>query len=426
MRVLIVCQHYVPEEVGIGFQLHQLTLDLRKSGHEVSVVTAFPNYPSRIVFEGYRRRVFQRELIDGVDVIRTWIYANPSETFASRLLNWGSFCASAMLGAAIAAKKPDVIYATIPPLPLGTTINLVGKIRRVPVVTHVHDIYPLIAVELGILRNRTLISFFEKMERRIYRDSAHVLVISDGFKENLMGKGVPSAKIGVIPNWADADFIQPGPKDNAFRSEVGAEGKFLVVYSGGITRNSNLEPLLHAAALLRNEPFVFAMVGDGPLKPNLESLASELRLSNLRFVPFQPLARYPEVLLAADMTVVALNSAATFASVPSKVFKQMAAGRPVLAITAADSELQRLVDRANCGMHVPTDDPRSLADALMWALHHPQEVEAMGHNGRRHLEKHHCRQKCTGAIETVLRETAESWHTRPRSKQPSQSELRVE
>ncbi|MCE5199145.1 MAG: glycosyltransferase family 4 protein [Armatimonadota bacterium] len=409
MRVLIICQHYLPEEVGIGFQISQLALDLQQLGHKVSVLTAFPNYPDRVVFEGYRRKVFQRETIDGVRVIRTWVYTNPSEDFSSRLLNWGSFCISAMLGAAIAAEKPDVIYTLLPPLPLGATINIVGKIRRVPVIVHVQDIYPLIAVELGILRNPKLIRFFEWMERRVYSSSSHIVVISEGFKENLLSKGVSDSKISVIANWADDCFIRPASKQNAFRCELGAGSRFLVVYSGGLTRNSNLQPVLQAAAMLKNEPYTFAIVGDGPLKPELESMACDLKLDNLHFVPFQPLSRYPEVLSAADMTIVALNNAATFASVPSKVFKQMAAGRPVLAIAAPGSELQQLVERARCGLHVSNDDPESLADALRWAACHPDQADAMGSNGRQHMEEHHCRQKCVEAIERVLRHTVRNW-----------------
>ncbi|HOP79115.1 MAG TPA: glycosyltransferase family 4 protein [Armatimonadota bacterium] len=412
MKVLLICQHYLPEEVGIGFQIHQLAECLQNHGHSVSVLTAFPNYPKRIIFDGYKHKIFQRETNKGINVIRTWVYANPKETFASRLMNWGSFCISAMLGTAIAAEKPDIIHVLLPPLPLGATINLVGKLRRIPVVVHVQDIYPLIAIELGILRNKMLIRFFENMERRVYQDSTHIVVISQGFKDNLISKGVPPDKISVVPNWVDAGFIQPGSKKNTFRSQLGADGKFLVVYSGGLTRNSNLEPVIQAASLLKNEPFMFALVGDGPLKPHLQSLASDLSLDNLQFIPFQPLARYPEVLSAADMTLVALNKAATFASVPSKVFKQMAAGRPVLAITAKGSELEQLVERSGCGLHVPTDDPQSLADALRWAACHLDNIDAMGCNGRMHLEKKHCKEKCAGSIEAILKKTVESWRSK--------------
>jgi colanic acid biosynthesis glycosyl transferase WcaI len=401
MHILLVTQYFKPESIGAPIWIHQLAMDLLGMGHRVTVLTGFPNYPERVIFEGYRGKIFLRERIDGVDVIRTYIYASPDEALWSRALNFGSFCVSAALGG-LAAPRPDVIYCIMPPLPLGLSAEFLGLIKRAPVVVNIQDIYPDIGIALGLLRNRLAIRFFQWMERFIYYQAAAVVVISDGFKENLLGKGVLAQKIHVVPNWADPDFIRPGPKNNPFRRRLGLDDRFTLIYSGNLSHNSNVEPVIGAAELLRDEPFAFVIVGDGVRKTDLERKVREKQLKNVWFLPFQPLEEYPQVLTAADMNLVTLNTQAATASVPSKVFKMMASGRPVLAITVEGNEVHRLVSEANCGLCVPPDDPVSLAEALRYAAAHQDELECLGENARRYLEEHFSRQKCVAQIEAIL------------------------
>ncbi|MEM2046088.1 MAG: glycosyltransferase family 4 protein [Candidatus Bathyarchaeia archaeon] len=407
MHVLLISQYFWPESVGASIWIRELVTDLVDMGHQVTVLTGFPNYPKRVIFEGYRGKVFMQECMGRVKIIRTYIYASPNEALWSRALNFGSFCASAALGGLI-APRPDVIYCTMPPLPLGISAEFLGFVKRVPVVVNVQDIYPDIAVALGFLRNRLIIRFFQWMERFIYQHAAAIVVISEGFKDNLLGKGVSPQKIHIVPNWADPDSIRPGPKDNPFRKQIGLGNRFVVIYSGNLSYNSNLEPVIEAAELLQEEPFAFVIVGDGAHKPLLEHKVREKGLKNVYFLPFQPLEMYPQVLTAADINLVTLNTQAAMASVPSKVFKIMASGTPVLAITVKGTDLYRLVLEANCGLCVPPDDPIALAKALQYAAAHQNELEHMGANGRRYLEEHFSRQKCVGEIETILKSIAKT------------------
>jgi len=401
MHILLVTQYFKPESVGASIWIHQLAVDLVSMGHRVTILTGFPNYPKRIIFDGYRGKIFMREQIDGVDVVRTYIYASPNEALWSRALNFGSFCASAALGG-LAILKPDVIYCVMPPLPLGLSAEFIGLVKRAPVVVNVQDIYPDIAIALGFLRNALVIRLFHWMERFIYHKAIAVVVISAGFRENLLGKGVAPEKIHVVPNWADPDFIRPGPKNNSFRRQLGVGDRFTLIYSGNLSHNSNLEPVIGAAELLKNEPFAFVIVGDGVLRAQLERRVQEKQLNNVLFLPFQPLEIYPQVLTAADMNLVTLSTQAAMASVPSKVFKIMASGRPVLAITVERNEVHRLVSEAKCGLCVPPDEAVALADALRYAASHRDELERMGHNGRRYLEEHFSRKKCVAQIEKIL------------------------
>lgn len=405
MRVLIVAQYYAPESVGTPLIIRELALGLKERGHQVTVLTAFPNYPKRVIFDGYRRKLYMRETMEGIEVVRTYIYANPSNSNLSRIMNWGSFSVSALIGGVFARIKPDVVYSVAPPLSMGAASVLIAKAKKCPLVTNVMDLYPLIAVELGILKNRRLIRFFERMESYMYRNSRALVGISEGFRAHFMHRGVPVEGTHVVGNWADTDLIQPGPKDNEFRRAIGVGDNFTVLYSGGLTYNSNLEPLVEAAKALENEPIRFVIVGEGVRKTDLVARARELDLKNFQFLPFQPFDLYAEVLRASDITVVALSSAASLASVPSKVYKQMAAGRPVLAITQCGNELDRLVRAAKCGLQVEPDDSGAVVQALRWALAHRDEIERMGPNARAYVKQFHDRSLCISQIEQILLDT---------------------
>ena len=393
VRVLLMIQYYPPEQRLVWS--HQLARALVQRGHEVTSLTALPNIDQPRIYEGYRGRLFLKEMMDGVTVVRSWVYATVSKKFLPRALNYGSYCATSLVAGLMALPRHDVIYACLPPLPLGVAAAAIAAFKGSRLIVNVQDIYPRFAVEHGMLKNRLAIRFLERMEQWIYRKADRVVVISEGMREDLVSRGVPDGKVVAIENWADPDLITPGPKDNAFRRELDAEGRFALVYSGQINHNANLEPLIHAAETLRHEPFVIVIVGDGQFKPRLELLVREKSLGNVRLLPFQPLERYPDVLRAADMSFVSLNVKSVATSVPSKVYKQMAAGRAILAATPATNELYRLVSAAQCGKCVLPGDPQAVVEALRWARAHPDQVAAMGDNARRHLVEHHSLQRST-------------------------------
>ena len=402
MRILLVSAYYYPEQIGAGVWVRQLASDLKTLGHDVSVLTSFPSYPHGRIFEGYRSRFFQRETVDGIRVIRTWTYATPSKQFWARVAAFGSFCVSALIGGLAARTRTDVVYAILPPLPLGISAALLAKAAGARLAVNIQDIYPDIAVSLGVLRNRRAIRFFKSMERWVYNRAHRVVVISEGFRQNLLAKGVSAEKIAVVPNWADPDAIQPAERENAFRSRHSQPGEFVVLYSGSLSHNSYLEPVLDAARQLASEPFRFLITGEGVHKAALVDRANRLGLRNVSFLPFQPLEQYAEALAAADATLVTLHPGATFASVPSKVYKQMAAARPILAVADGRSEIARLVEESGCGLAIPPNDMFGLAAALRRLSSRREEVARMGAAGRGYITDVCSRRRCVAAIESAL------------------------
>lgn len=404
MNILITTNYYYPETIGAGIWITQLAQELKARGHEVTVITSFPSYPLGKLFDGYRNRLARRETVDGIEVIRTFTYATPNKSFWARAAGFGAFCLSAAPGYLRWRRPVDVVYAILPPLPLGVSAWAIAKASGARLVVNIQDIYPDIAVALHYLSNPAAVAFFRRMERWIYRHADRIVVISEGFRQNLLRKGVEAAKLRVVSNWADPDQIVPGPADNAFRREAGVKGELFVIYSGGLTHNADMDPVLDAAAQLRGLPIRFAIVGDGVRKQSLIDKAAAAGLDNVKFYPFQPIERYGEVLAAADITLVALNSAATFASVPSKIYKQMAAARPIVAITDPENELSRLIEDAQCGVIVPPGDSRCLADVLRQALDRRDAFAEMGRNGRDYLERNCSRQGCVERVEAALAE----------------------
>ncbi len=402
MHIMFMAQLYAPEDISGAVLITELATDLVKRGHEVTFITGAPNYPYGRVFEGYRNRAYQVEWLDGVRVVRTWSYISPSKTVWPRLLHYGTYSATAFYGGLFAG-KPDIVVNYSPPLPLGLSAWLLGRLWRVPWVLVLEDLYPDAAVTTGVLRNRHLIAFFSAMERFLYRHATHVSVISESFRKNLKRKGVPPEKITLIPVWADPDVVRPLPKENDFRQRLGLAGKLVAMYAGNLGLTSCLEDVLGAAKLLREETDIrFVIVGEGVKKEDLEATAQAAQLTNIMFLPYQPREMFPEMLAAADVGLVTLNQDSASSSLPSKVFNVMASARPILAVAPKESDLAQLVDDADCGVVVPPEHPELLADALLAMRGRGDGLVEMGQNGRSLLESRYSRAGCVDAFEDLL------------------------
>jgi colanic acid biosynthesis glycosyl transferase WcaI len=403
MKIMILAQHFAPEEVSGAVLATELASDLVTKGHVVSFVTSAPSYPLGKVFRNYRNSILSKEVLNGVRVIRVWSYITPQKGFWSRAFNFASFSLFALLGG-LAAKKPDVIFSYSPPLPLGLSSWLLACFYRVPWVLRVEDLFPDAAVAAGILRNITAIRFFSSLERFIYSRADRISVISEGFRSKLLKKDVPGAKISVEPVWADPDLVQPMPKENRFREEHELEGKFITLYSGNIGETSALDEVIASAELLRSEPdFRFLIVGEGQRKADLIAEANRLQLPNVQFLPFQPRERLSEMLAAADVALVTLNSRSAGYSLPGKTFNYMASARPILAVSPCEGELALLINSEGCGINVPPGDPDAIVRELKTLYADKIMCDEMGNLGRNSLIEHYSRKKCVEQYESIIR-----------------------
>lgn len=394
MRIMFMAQCYAPEDVSAAVLITELVTDLVKQGHQITMITCAPNYPYGRVYAGYRNRLYQVEWLDGVRVVRTWSYISPHKTFWRRIFNYGSYSAIALYGG-LFARKPDVIVNFSPPLPLGLSAWLLSRLWRVPWILQLNDLYPEAAVAAGVLRNRIAIVFFSAMERFLYQRATHISLISESFRRNLLGKGVSAEKITLIPVWADPDFVRPLPKENNFRKQHGLSGKFVVMYSGNLGLTSSLEDVLNTAILLNGDSEVrFIIIGEGIYKQSLEKMSRENGLENVMFLPYQPRELFPEMMAAADLSLVTLNRSSSLTSLPSKTFNIMASARPILAVTPPESEIAQLVEEAACGVALPPEHPELLAECILKLKQQDKRLTEMGENGRSQLETRFARSGC--------------------------------
>lgn len=403
MRILYLT-NYFPPEVGTGPHLpYELGEWLINDGHDVTVVTGFPRYNLPVMPARYRRRLFYRETMAGMDVLR--INA-PNFYGQSR---WSRGLAQILTPPLIAARalscsRPDVVITDSPPLLLAAAARWISIRFRVPLVVYIMDLFPQTIIDAGLLRNRFIISFFERMERNIYNKAAALSVLSEGNRQCVIDRGAEPDKVSVIPTWADTDAIRPSEQMNEFRRTHDLKENFVVLFAGTMGFFQGLGTVIDAARQLVNEPnLMFLLVGDGVEREKLQKQAAGL--SNVKFLPMQPKDVYPQVLAACDVALVILRPEVTTPTVPSKLMTIMAAGRPVLASlsAAAGADVTRRIGDAQCGLVVPAGNATELAAAILTIKHGPEgTARTMGLNGRSYVETHLSRDVSMRKLREVL------------------------
>ena len=411
IRVLVVTPYYAPDYGPSAPIYTALCEDLQAAGCEVSVSTAFPHYSASgcaAPDAGRRptRRLLAVETLNGVTVSRSYVYRVPRSSTWRRLLYHASFNLSATL-AALRMAKPDVILADAPVLWSGLPLLALALLPRVPFVYTVHDIYPDVLVKLGVVTDRRIVDLVDRAERFVYARSARITVLTAGFKQNLVAKGVAAEKIVVIPACVDVDFIRPLPRHGALRRELGLEDKFVALYAGNMGFSQGLDAILDAARMLAGEPrIVFALVGEGPARAALQASASAQGLRNVVFSSFLPRERVPQLYATADVGLVALKPEIGVESVPSKAYTIMASGRALIAAVGPDTEVGRHVDDTGCGLCVPHGDAAALAGAVLRLEREESLRLAMGDRGRAHVVAHYGREVASRRYLEIIRECA--------------------
>jgi colanic acid biosynthesis glycosyl transferase WcaI len=404
LRIIFICQWFPPEYAPIGIMLRELAEDLIQHGHVVTVITGFPNHPGGIIFKGYHKKLICFERMDGIRVFRCYLYTSPKKTFLRRILNFVTF-ASTSFATGLFINRQDLLFIVSPPLSSGLIALLLFKLRGLRFVFNVQDLYPDAAISTGIIKNSLFIKILKKLELTIYRQAEKIAVISDGFKENLLLKGVADKKIKVIQNWIDTDEIIQLPRDNEFTKTYGLKDKFVVLYSGTIGMISGAEILIECAKELRTyEEILFLLIGEGVVKDEISKKAKAIRLRNIKLLPFQRREILSQVLSSADVSIVTLLKGKGKTSVPSKILGYMAAGRPVIASVDSDSDTCRLIEKANCGICVKPEDIKGLCTAIESFYHDREKGRVLGNNGRNFIESNFYRRTITGRYETLFSE----------------------
>lgn len=384
MRILLLTQYFPPEKGAAQVRLWELAKGLKKQGHQITVVTAFPNHPNGIIPEEYRGKYFSYEEMQGIDVLRTWIYPVSRGRFWLRLLNYFSFVFSSLRGI-LRSGEIGLIIVESPPLFLGFSALFASRVKKAPFIFNVSDLWPESAVQLGLVNNKLLIGLSERLEGYFYRKAFMLSAQTQGIVNGLRSKGVKTDDILFLPNGVDIELFRPRERDTGLEEDLGLEGKFIVLYAGTMGYAHGIETALEAAALLLEEPDVFFLfVGDGSERPGLERIARQKNLPNVRFIDFQPLEIIPRFYALCDVSLATLRRYKLAEGVrPSKVFPALASGRPLIYV--GEGEGAEIVRLSGGGVVLEPENPELLAAAIMDLKHSPEYCRELARQGREYV-----------------------------------------
>ena len=376
MRLLILSQYYAPEIGAAQTRLAALARALIRRGHEVEVVTAMPNHLFGRTLAGYRSRVYMREEIDGVRVHRTWIYA-ATGTGGRRIASYLSFAGTSLIGL-LRARRPDAIFVESPPLFLSVPGWITAKLRRVPLIFNVADLWPDAVRELGVMNGGPLLRAAEQLEAWTYRRATMINVVTDGIARRLReNKHVPVSKLRYLPNGVDIETFEPRARSRELAQKLRLDDRPVFLYVGTHGLAHALDHLIAAAAQVPEA--LVLLVGAGTTKSTLVELARDQE--NVRFVEPVPLAEMSEYFSLAYASIVPLvRCEVNRGARPSKLFASLACGVPV--IYSGEGEGAVIVADANAGLVVPPEDSRAIANAMRRLIDAPSERDEMAKRAR--------------------------------------------
>ena len=397
MNVLLITPHYPPEIRSVSVLMSQLAEDLAAHGHEVTVLAPYP--PSHID-EASASPPPATEQRGGVRVIRLAVLPFVKVARAVRAVTHFTLAGSTVWGG-LRTGRQDAVIVYSPPLPLALAAEILARRWGAPLVVNVQDIYPQALIDLGLARNPVVVSVLHWLERRAYRQAAALVVHSEGNRRLLLARGVDPAKVTVIPNWVDAGLSVPaGP--NPYRVELGLGDRFVVLFAGVMGYAQDMKVIVEAATVLRDDPGItFLLAGDGVRRGDAEAMVNARGLANVRFLPLQPIERYPLLVDAADCCLVTLDASVATPVVPSKIGGILAQARPIVAALPR-SDARELVERSGGGVCVEPGDASALAQAIRRLAADPASRRAMGEAGRRYVEAHLSRRSATGHYAALL------------------------
>jgi glycosyltransferase involved in cell wall biosynthesis len=409
MRILILHQYFLGRGEGGGSRFNQFAKYWSKMGHDVTVVAGTVHYATGHKDARYRGKWLVREEDEsGARVLRSYVSSGYNKGFRGRLWGYVSFALSATWAGLFAARKPTVILATSPPLTIAVPAYIISRVRRIPLVFEVRDLWPDFAVETGAMRNRHLIRFSYWLERFIYRKATLINVLTPGFELELRTEGVPPEKIVVVPNGADLDLFSPGERNNQVRTDYGWGDRFVILYTGAHGRANDLGQILEAAQQMLDRPEVlFILMGDGMEKGALQERARKLGLSNLQFIGTQPKQSVVDFVNAADVCIATLADLPGFRKVyPNKLFDYMACARPI--IVGIDGVARELVADAEAGIFVEPNCPERIVAAVLTLLDDNDARLRYGERGyafvQREFSRRNLAEKYAGILDGVSKE----------------------
>lgn len=389
MKILFFADNFPPEVNAAASRVHERAVLWAKDGHEVTVITSAPNFPQGAVHAGYRNRLWQVQTMDGIRVVRVWTFIAANEGIVLRILDFLSYMVTSFVFA-FGEKRPDIVTATSPQFFAAMGAWAHARLRGLPFIFELSDLWPASITAVGAMRKSVLIRLFEKLELFMYRHSDRVIALTRDFKRDLISRGVAPEKIDVVRNGVDLSRYTPRARDEARAAELGLKGKFVLGYMGTHGVAHALSNLLDAAALLKDRApqAHFLFVGDGAERKQLLARLEAQNLPNVTMIGPRPKAEMPSWWDQLDMALISLKKQDLFSGViPSKIFEAMGMGIPLLFVGPSGEGSEILLEE-DCGIVVPPEEPETLARAVDALLADPARVARLRQNSRDAAPRH--------------------------------------
>lgn len=403
MRILVLSDNFVPEQNAPALRTFEHCRRWVQQGASVTVITTVPNFPTGVIQAPYRNRLHQREVMEGIEVIRVWSFLAPNKDVVLRGLDFLSFAVGAFFAGLF--QKADVILATSPQLLTGLAGRFLARVKVTPWIFEVRDLWPESIVAVGALKDGVVIRMLERLEVGLYGSAARIVTVSEPMRERIAAKGVPADKIAVVSNGADPARMQGGEKREQLLAQWMPLGRFIVGYIGTHGMAQGLEVVVAAATILRDTNVHFLFVGEGARRLELEALARSAGLANTTFLGQVPAADAIDYLALSDAVVVPLKKTVTFESaLPSKIFETAAVGRPM--IVSAFGHVADIVQQYDAGVAAEPGDPEQLAAAILRLRDDPALIERL-RAGCRKLARDYGRERLADLMLGEIRKVGE-------------------
>ena len=402
MNVLIVTQYFYPE----NFKSNDLAFELQKRGYNVTVLTGIPNYPHGKFYKGYGVFKKRKEVINGVEVLRTLVIPRGNGggvMLAMNYLSWAFIASIWAFFMSLSHRYDLVIVHETSPITQGFPALVVKAIRRCPIYFWVLDLWPESLQAAGGINNRYVLSFFTWVTKVMYRGSDKILVSSKGFRKSILDKGDFEHKIVYFPNWAEDVFAAPpGLSPEQEKVVDSLPDGFKVMFTGNIGEAQDFVHVMEAAKLLKdNNKIKFILIGDGRKRQWVTDYIEKNDLSEtVIWLGRFPLDMMPAFCSRADVLFLALKDDFIFSlTAPAKLQSYMAVGKPIVAMI--DGETQNIISEAQCGICVNAGDYKAFADSIL-SMSEDSALERLGYSGYEYFKANFSKKICFDRLEELI------------------------
>ena len=406
MRLLVITPHFEPDTAPTGIIVTSLVEQWAEQGHQIEVVTSLPWYEKHQIATQWKGRLFRRDEKESVTVTRLHPFPQDKSKLLQRLVSFLAFSFLAVI-ASLSIKGPfDAVIVVSPPLTLGNVGKIAAIRHRCKLILNLQDIFPDVAVALGMVKSRSSIKLLEKYEKFTYSGSDAITVLSEDLEKNVnkkINRMKNPPKVAVVPNFLISSSIKPQSRLTNYRREHELGEKFVVMYAGNLGNSQSFELITNAAKKHEErEDVVYVINGSGVMSDRLNEQANELK--NLKVIEHQPIERLSEILATADIHLVPLRTGLGDMSVPSKIYSVFAAGRPVIASVDPGTEIERIVTESEGGISVAPDDFDSFIFELEGLIENSELRAEMGIKARVWLEKWYSSQTIADSYLDLIRQ----------------------